>query len=196
MNYAQLYPNTHVKGFETVMANLNAEIAKIKGASLKGLIECAIEVRRDTEKTPIKTPVDLGNLRASWFVVTAKGKEKDDQWNTGFRNDKSSKRRKTGLEGNAAQFMADRTSAIAEMSAKARSFLPVGKVTLIMGYSANYAVYVHENIRMHDPTNPYWVNRIAKGKGWRPGSGAKWFQEAVYKNSAKMLGIIRKNIQL
>jgi hypothetical protein len=183
MNYAQLYPNTHVQGFEQVMANLNAEIAKIKGASLKGLIECAIEIRRDTEKTPSKTPVDLGNLRASWFVVTARGKEKDDQWNTGFRSDSSSKRRKSGLEGNAAKFMADRTAAISEMTMKAKSFLPTGKETVIMGYSANYAVYVHEN--------------MSSGIKWkRPGSGPKWFQESVYRNSAKMLGIIKKNIQL
>ena len=175
--------NTHILGFDDVMARLNVKIEKIKGASLKGLIECAIEIRRDTEKTPSKTPVDLGNLRASWFVVTAKGKEKDDQWNTGFRNDTSSKRRKSGLEGNAARFMADRASAISEMSAKAKSFLPAGKVTLIMGYSANYAIYVHEN--------------MASGIKWkRPGSGPKWFQESVYRNSAKMLGIIKKNIQL
>jgi hypothetical protein len=52
-----------------------------------------------------------------------------------------------------------------------------------MGYSANYAIYVHEN--------------MASGIKWkRPGSGPKWFQESVYRNSAKMLGIIRKNIQL
>lgn len=174
--------NTHILGFDDVMARFNAEIEKIKGASMRGLIECAIEIRRDTEKGSLKTPVDLGNLRSSWFTVTASGKEKDDQWNTGFRNDLSTKRRKTKLEGTAAQFSANRTAAISEMTMKAKSFLPAGKQVVIMGYSANYAIYVHEN--------------MAARKWKREASGPKWFQESVYRNSAKMLGIIKKNIQL
>jgi hypothetical protein len=185
MNYAQLYPNTHVQGFETVMNNLNAEIAKIKDASMKGLIECAIEVRRDTEKTPAKTPVDLGNLRASWFVVTSSGKQPDDQWNTGFRNAKgeSRERKASKTSATAARMISDRANAITEMSARAKTFLPVGKQVVIMGYSANYAVYVHENMK-------------ADIKWKRSGSGPKWFQESVYRNSSKMLGIIKKNIQI
>jgi hypothetical protein len=183
MDYAQLYPNTHVKGFETVMANLNAEIMRIKGASMKGLIECAIEVRRDTEKTPAKTPVDLGNLRASWFVVTTMGKQPDDQWNTGFRNARGEKRQRSSSKtsATAARMISDRANAITEMGARVKMF--TDKQVLIMGYSANYAVYVHEN--------------MASGIKWkRSGSGPKWFQESVYRNSSKMLGIIKKNVQI
>jgi hypothetical protein len=181
LKYSGLFPNTHIYGFETVMNNLNIELERIGNASMRGLIECAIEIRRDTEKSSPKTPVDLGNLRASWFVVTAGGKQPDDRWNTGFRNDTSTKRRKTNLEGSAAKFMSDRTSAISEMTMKAKSFLPAGKQALIMGYSANYALYVHENM-------------AANFK--RQGAGAKWFQESVYRNTGRMLGIIKKNIQV
>jgi hypothetical protein len=181
--YPKQFPNTHVQGFEDVMNNLNAEIMKIKDASMKGLIEAAILIRKDTEKSTPKTPVDLGNLRSSWFVVTAKGKEKDDEYNKGFRNVTSEKRRKTKLEGNAAQFLADRQSAITEMTMKAKSFLPAGQQTLIMGYSANYAVYVHEN--------------MAYGINWkRTSSGPKWFQGSVFRNSSKILGIIKKNVEI
>ena len=183
INYAQLYPNTHVKGFETVMANLNLEIKKIEGASLKGLIEASVVIRRDTEKVPTKTPVDLGNLRASWFVVTTTGKQADDQWNTGFRNAIGGTRQRNAgkTSATAARMVSDRQNAIAEMTAKAKSF--ANTQMLIMGYSANYAIYVHENMA----SNIKWK---------RPGSGPKWFQEAVFKNSNKILGIIKKNAQI
>jgi hypothetical protein len=180
--YPKQFPNTHVQGFEDVMNNLNAEIIKIKGASMKGLIESAILIRRDTEKVPVKTPVDLGNLRASWFVVTTTGKQPNDQWNTGFRNSRSDKRQGSASKtsATAARMISDRANAITEMSARAKSF--AGTQVLIMGYSANYAVYVHENM-----TATKWKKKS---------SGPKWFQEAVFRNSSKILGIIKKNVEI
>ena len=62
-----------IVGFDKVMTNLNLEIAAIRERSLKGLIMGAAIVRKDMEKTPPKTPMDYGNLKASWFVVTNKG---------------------------------------------------------------------------------------------------------------------------
>ena len=52
-------------GMRTVMDNLNRELLKIKARSMKGLIESAIIIRRDMEKTPPLIPLDTGNLRAS-----------------------------------------------------------------------------------------------------------------------------------
>ena len=62
-------PNTGIKGTDIVLANLNREIAKIKVRSAAGLIEAAIMIRRDMEKTPPLIPLDTGNLRASWFTT-------------------------------------------------------------------------------------------------------------------------------
>ena len=62
-----------LKGLERVIKNLNAEIARIEGATLAGLIRAQIEIRRSMEYEPPLIPVDMGNLRASYFTVTSKG---------------------------------------------------------------------------------------------------------------------------
>jgi len=51
------------------MRNLNVEIQKIKGRSMKGLILAVAEIRRDMDKTPPLIPIDTGNLRGSWFTT-------------------------------------------------------------------------------------------------------------------------------
>ena len=57
-----------LKGFKNVTKNLNREIGKIKNRSFESLIESAILIRRSMEETPPLIPLDLGNLRASWFT--------------------------------------------------------------------------------------------------------------------------------
>lgn len=63
---------TRVKGMKNVMNNLNREIANIKGASMQGLMRVSIAIKNDTETSKPKTPVDTGNLRASWRVYPIK----------------------------------------------------------------------------------------------------------------------------
>jgi hypothetical protein len=58
-----------IEGFEEVMRNLNIKIAEMKNNSMKGLIEAAIIIRRDMDKTEPLIPVDLGNMRASWTTI-------------------------------------------------------------------------------------------------------------------------------
>jgi len=58
----------HIKGMDNLLRNLNKEIKKIEGFSMKGLIRAAIIIRRDMDKTSPLIPVDEGNLRASWFT--------------------------------------------------------------------------------------------------------------------------------
>jgi hypothetical protein len=63
--------DSYLKGMDNVMSNLNKEIEGIKNRSMRGLIMAAAFIRQETEHTEPFTPVDFGNLRASWFVVTA-----------------------------------------------------------------------------------------------------------------------------
>lgn len=56
-----------LKGLQEVMANLNAEIQRIQGRTLQGLIKAAIHIRRDMEATEPLIPVDTGNLRSGWI---------------------------------------------------------------------------------------------------------------------------------
>ena len=125
-------PNTGLKGMDVVMANLNREILKIEGRSMKGLIEASIIIRRDMEKTPPLIPVDTGNLRASWFTSSIK---------------------------------------------------VAGMPALLIGFNANYAIFVHE-----------MVDDSGRKINWnRPGSGAKFFEAALSRNAKLILQTIQKN---
>ena len=59
------------------MKNLNREIAKLGRNSMAGLIKGGILIIRDTDKTAPVIPVDLGNLRASRYMVTGLGSNKE-----------------------------------------------------------------------------------------------------------------------
>jgi len=127
-------PNVGIKGMDVVLANLNKEIAKIEVRSTVGLIDSAIVIRRDMDKTPPLIPLDTGNLRASWFTT---------------------------------------------------SFRKVKQFGLVLGFNANYAVFVHE--------------MIGKGKkiNWkRPGSGPKFFEAALKRNKDNILRIIGTNARI
>ena len=63
-----------------------------------------------------------------------------------------------------------------------RFFRQAKQSVIIFGYSANYALYVHE---MVGPIN--WS---------RPNSGAKWFQAAINRNVDKILVMIQKNSKI
>jgi len=68
---------------------------------------------------------------------------------------------------------------------------------LIMGFSANYAMFVHE---MLSPGKPGW--RYGPGKGrkrWyepRPDSGPKFFEASLKRNEQQVLETIRDNAQI
>jgi len=183
LKYSALFPNTHVFGFEEIMENLQLEVKKIEGASIQGLIKAAAMIREDTEKSSPSTPVDLGNLRSSWFVTTAKKVIPSDKFSTGFKNVtiKEGSKGSQKISTTAARMATDHVAAVAENKARCVSAAAVGRIMLVMGYSAHYAVYVHENVD-------------AKFKRKDPPAGAKWFQEAVYRNRDKVLDVIRKNV--
>ena len=159
-----------ILGMERVIQRLHAEVVKIEGRTLAGLIEFAILIRRDMDYTPPLIPVgDTGNLRHSWFVVTARKNEHRGQGSF------------TGK--NASQLAADHGSVQEEAKGIARSFkYPV----LIMGFSANYATFVHE-----------MVGGGEKRISWnRPGSGSKFLQASIRRNMKEGLGLIAKNARI
>lgn len=54
-----------VEGLETVMRNLNAQIAQIEGDTLAGLFEAGLQVQGSAQK---RVPVNTGNLKASAYT--------------------------------------------------------------------------------------------------------------------------------
>lgn len=138
------YQAKHLKGLDNVLSKLKKETDAIPGKTLKGLIRAAIIVRRDMEQTEPKIPVDTGNLRSSYFLVTSNGDTMDGV-NPGIP----------------------------------KQAVPGPYVAL--GFSANYAVKVHEA-----------VNITFK----RPGSGAKFLESALDRNTNSILEMIKKEAQI
>jgi hypothetical protein len=163
-----------LKGFREVEANLNREVIAIKGRTARGLILAVAFIRNDTESTPYITPMESGNLRSSWFAATAKGVVSKDRFSKSFKDDPG-----RGLK--AGQLAADHLAAQEEARGIMRSAEIGGSMGIMFGYSANYAAYVHENVD-------------AEFK--RPGSGPKWFEAALKRNSGTVLKIISENAQI
>jgi len=157
--------NIIISGFKEVDANLKKVLSDVQLRALQGMITSAILVKRDNEKSLPITPVDLGNLRASFFITTILGTNANDS--SVFKGKK------------ALKLSTDHISVIAQSMAEVRGS---AKLMLIMGYSANYAVWVHE---MLESTN--WT---------RPGSGPKWFERNLKRNKDIILKIIGENAKI
>ncbi len=169
----------YLKGMEQVMSNLNKEISEIKSDSVKGLLMAAAFIRNKTEKSMPLTPVDLGNLRSSWFITSATKKEANDQYNKGFRTTKVGKK-KIKHE----TMTADHIAAISEAQSELTGMNTKDKKFIMMGYSASYAGFVHEFV------GEMMVNFK------REGSGAKWLESAIKSNTSKIVQIVKENAQI
>jgi hypothetical protein len=157
------------KGGAQVEAELNRQLALIEGKTLKGLILGSVIIHNDTEKTSPLTPVDLGNLRASRFTVTADSVPRG-KGQAQFKGK------------NANKILSDHNDAIMEGQGIIRAMDKKGKIRgLMMGYTANYAFWVHENIGANFK---------------RPGAGPKWFESSVKRNTAKVLQAVRDTAKI
>lgn len=158
-------------GLSNVIKNLNRELKKIKTGSLKGLVRASIFIRREMDDSAPSIPIDLGNLRASYYTVTSKG---DIQAGAApkFKGDEAA-----GMSGNHA-------STIAESKGKVALLDPA----LIMGFSAFYAVFVHENV---DATF-----RQPKIGATKAPTGAKFFEAHLKQSRDKILAIVAQEARV
>ena len=122
-------------GVDKIMANVNRELIKIKGRSMRGLVKAAIVIRRDMDKTPPLIPVDLGNLRASFFIVTATTIPEAGG----------------GFKGGEPGMSSDHAAVVSGAKGRAASSIhPV----VILGFSANYARAVEESKKFKEGKRP------------------------------------------
>jgi hypothetical protein len=163
--------------FQKVIDKLNIEVAKIKNVTTKGMVMAAAAIHEDTLKTIPKTPMDTGNLRASWFVVTNTGVAEGK--NPTFKNTRSKKQTR---KLRATRMKAEHPQILAEMLSEAQT--DPSKISVIMGYSANYGLYVHE---MEKNKQIHWTTA---------GTGGQWLEEAFKRNQKKILKIIQDNAKL
>jgi hypothetical protein len=157
-------PNTGIKRMDIVLRNLNKEIQAIEGRTMAGLIGAAAHIRSDMEKTPPLIPVDTGNLRSSWFVTTSKGVPVGGGTKR-FKGDKKENAASTHLE--TLEFEKGR--------------IGKGVIAIIMGFSANYALWVHEMLGANFK---------------RPDAGPKFFEAALKRNVNNILKIIRDHAKI
>ncbi len=171
-------PGIGIKGMDVVMANLNRAIKKIEIGSYAGMLEAAILIRRDMEKTSPKIPIDTGNLRASWFTVAGLNVGKGSGGGTpAFKGD------------NAGELAMDHSKVVSEAKAQATALTNQGLLTVFMGFSANYAVFVHEMV------GAQFSGREGKKPG-RPGSGAKFLEASLKRNAPAILKLIQKSAKI
>lgn len=163
-------------GVDEVLHNLNREIERIEGKTLSGILKAALFVRGEAQKN---CPKDLGNLINSAYVVASDG-EKDD--NATFKSTEEKKR-------NLEQLESDHAEAISESRRTQNERTPSADV----GFSANYAVYVHEmNKRYvvgHRDTETGVVKRSLR-KGW------KFLERALLENRDRILRIIANEARI
>jgi hypothetical protein len=163
------------RDFAIIMRNLNREISNIKGRTTKGLLLAAIDIRRSMEDAPPLIPLDYGNLRASFFITSKKGKNVElSQYEV-----KTAKFRKAETPKVLAKLRTEHPEVIAQ----AQEELASHDIGVMLGFSAFYAAPVHE--------------MVGETVNWkRSGSGAKFLQAALYKNFDKIIYTVKANAQV
>ena len=158
---------------EEIIRNLNNELEKIEGRSLQGMILAAIHIQRDMIQTAPKIPIDYGNLQHSYFTISNKG-----------GGDQMPGKKPEG------DMLSEHQSTVSTVESVIRAErMPV----VAMGFSANYAVFVHENLDANF-ARPKKVG--GKLKNRRPGAGARFFSSALDRNHKEILRIIGQNAQI
>jgi hypothetical protein len=177
-----------IHGMDQVLTNLNRELKKIKGANLAGLISAAVVIRRDMDKTSPKIPIDTGNLRASWFISSSGGDLPAGA--------------DPGFKGEDADRMSSGHSKVIQ---QASSFMKGFKGhSVVMGFTAYYAWYVHEMVGANFSGQPDKVKYTKAGKitsatkkyTRREGAGAKFFEASLKRNYDKILETVARKAKI
>lgn len=158
-------------GFEKVERNLNKALSGIKSQTTEAFIAVAKDIHYDADLTTPTIPVNTGDMRQSRFIVSNKGLI---SW--GRKAVFKGERYASGgyKKGRSPGYM------MGDHRATIQHFLSVAGAkrhpTVILGYTAWYAVYPHE----------MGIGSVRSGAAirWtRPGSGPKFFQSALYRKA-------------
>lgn len=148
-----------IKGMDSVLRNLNREISKLKSKSEAGLVESGLYIK--AQALP-KTPVEFGNLRGSGYVVS---QNSDDS---------------PGHFSGPDSVRLSSEHGVTKSQAKGMATARKNVIGVVVGFSAYYAIYVHE------------IQKAYKA----PGTQWKYLETAVKENSQKILDIIRGKVKV
>ncbi len=152
---------------EEVVSNLAKEIKKIEGKTMKGLIRAAIPVVGEAVEG---APMVTGNLRASKYVITSRGKVEQGR-NPEFKGKQAAKMARAH-----SRTLSDRRSVVGQAT----------KSTVEIGFSAEYALKVHEN-RRAGKTGMLGASEVGH---W------KFLEWALRDNQKRILSIIREEARI
>lgn len=171
-------------GLTRILKNLYAEIEGIKGRTLTGMIQGVRFIHKDCDATMPLVPERTGNLKQSWFLVSSRGKILDG-YGAHFRPEIDPGYPTPSGAKKAARMEADHFQMINVMADVAESMADEGP-TVIFGYTAFYAILVHEMYASAE-WRPEWT---------RPGSGPHWLDASVKRNKGVVLGRIMATARL
>lgn len=176
-------PRSNVEAIDKWTMAFNRQVSEIQGRSLAGLLKCAALIRNETEHGETVTPRRTGNLINSWFIVSGRGRIVAG----------GGKKHKAEAGGpfrgpDAARVAGEHTAMLSDMEKRAiKNAKANDGPVVIMGYSAFYALYVHEMAGTASGKEIHWK---------RKKSGPYWFLKALVKQQSNMLKIIADNVKM
>lgn len=174
------------KGIDKVLLGLNKAIDKIEGQTVQGMLEAALLIQGEAQRI---TPVDTGNLKASAYVIWGGGKKK-----TRSRSNPTFTNKAAGKKGSSRRFatISEHTSVISGRKSRLISTSPFAEV----GFTANYAAQVHENLTArHGKVNKVGKGRFALHRVVQIGQ-PKFLEQAFVQNSRKVFAIIKRRARI
>ena len=158
---------------DALISNINKELKNIEGRGLIGLLAAASHIYSDMDKTPPRIPIDTGNLRASFFIVSTKGGGDQSKGTGDFKG------------GDAAERKNEKGQVVGMVESAITAFK---QPAVGLGFTANYATFVHENLN---------ANFTGKNTGKlkdkrRAGAGPRFFSTALERNQGKIIEIVAK----
>lgn len=142
-----------------IIDNLQKEILKIENRTLKGLITAGFLIKNRSLK---QTPIDTGNLRSSSYLV----------WKNKVSSEPSFKGEDANKESSRHQTQTQVAKAIVN------KFEKQNIIAIVIGFTASYAVFVHE------------INKMYNQGNW------KFLEKAVAESSTEILQIIKENVKI
>jgi hypothetical protein len=194
-------PSIRWEGLDKVLANLNKQIKLIPGKTMQGMLQAGLLVKRESQK---KVPVDTGNLKASAYVIAGGGKE------TGRVNTQPLFRDELGgksalISGKASRMAQQHQSTINErkgvLMLTSQGFFGARPFAEI-GFTAFYAIYVHENLKASHVKAKIVRKRTVKKKKYGIVGGfvqigqAKFLEHALMENAGRIFNIIKNSARL
>lgn len=158
----------HWIGVAAVMANIHRATDLIEGKTRGGMLAAGLVIKRDAVKL---APIDTGNLRNSAYVIAGGGKKGIKKSQTGKEG--TFKTSKAGGSKTTAGSMKSQHENILSMRISHGGSLD--KPFVEVGFTANYALAVHESV----------------GRKFKVGQ-AKFLEHAITKNKRE----IKKQIMI